>query len=85
VALGHASLLLFTGPEWDRQYPELGQKLQLLLFWMDQASDVFQGNGFDLLQQLLHNPVSFRDRTAGWIHPKRYARLTRTCAQCSGG
>lgn len=28
-ALGHAASLLFTGPQWDQQHPQLRQKVQV--------------------------------------------------------
>ena len=40
------------GAEWDEQYPELQHKFQLLLFWMDQGSLIFRGNGNDLLNHM---------------------------------
>ena len=44
--------LLLSGAEWDKQYPELSHKLQLLLFWMDQGNTIFRGNADDLLKQM---------------------------------
>ena len=39
------SFSLHKGPEWSDQYPKLAHKMQLLLFWMDQESTLFKGNG----------------------------------------
>lgn len=49
--LARCALALFSGPEWEIQYPDSGHKLQLLLFWMDQSSNLFKGNGDSLQHQ----------------------------------
>ncbi|EQC38401.1 hypothetical protein SDRG_04112 [Saprolegnia diclina VS20] len=44
-ALGKAAQLIFSGPEWDGQYPDDNDKVRLLLLWMDENSAVFKNNG----------------------------------------
>ena len=53
MVLAGVSSVIFSGPEWSASYDRPEQKLQLLLFWMDQSSAVFQGNGRDLLECLV--------------------------------
>ncbi len=53
MVLAGISSVIFSGPEWSASYDRPEQKLQLLLFWMDQGSAVFQGNGRDLLECLV--------------------------------
>ena len=40
---------VFSGDKWDKKFPHNKQKFMLLLFWMDQKSEVFLGNGADLM------------------------------------
>ncbi|KDO27329.1 hypothetical protein SPRG_07576 [Saprolegnia parasitica CBS 223.65] len=45
ATLGKAAQLIFSGPEWDDQYPNDNDKVRLLLLWMDENSAVFKNNG----------------------------------------
>jgi hypothetical protein len=49
--LARCAYTLFSGPEWNRQFPHPRHKVQLLFFWMDQASKLFKGNSKELIMQ----------------------------------
>ncbi|KAF0690659.1 Aste57867_17965 [Aphanomyces stellatus] len=60
AALAKAALHVFSGAvraiEWDRQYPHEGQKMRLLLLWMDKNSRLFKANGNKLCRSVAKNP-----------------------------
>ena len=50
VCVAQVAVALFCGPEWDKDYPTMESKLRLLLFWMDENSAMFRGNGDALVR-----------------------------------
>eukprot|EP00937_MAST-01D_sp_MAST-1D-sp2_P002986 g2986.t1 len=48
--LERCALHVFCGAEWDARCPSSGTRLQLLLFYIDQGSKRFRGNGAALLK-----------------------------------
>ncbi|CAK4086190.1 unnamed protein product [Aphanomyces euteiches] len=87
AALGRCALLIFSGPEWDAQYPTEGQKMRLLLLWMDKNSRLFQGNGRKLCksvsspQRLPSTPRGAMDR---WRALSHYPRLDMALREVFG-
>ena len=61
VLLAHK---VFSGDKWDVKFPHNKQKMMLLLFWMDQKSEVFIGNCKDLMLRVDHNKKMEREMSA---------------------
>jgi hypothetical protein len=53
VMLSAASMKIFTGGKWEKRFPRVIDKGRLLLFWMDQESRIFKGNGEALMGKVV--------------------------------
>ncbi|OQR98737.1 hypothetical protein ACHHYP_08145 [Achlya hypogyna] len=65
TALAKTALFIFSGPEWDGQYPDDDHKVRLLLLWMDETSQIFKKNGSRLCQAkrtAASDPESFTEQ-----------------------
>ncbi len=54
----------FSGGKWDKRFPDLGEKARLLLFWIDEGSKVFKGNGPSLMGRVVENQVKDAEEKA---------------------
>ena len=57
IMLSAIAMKVFTGGKWDKKFPRVEDKGRLLLFWMDQGSHIFKGNGSDLMGKVVENSI----------------------------
>ena len=64
VMLSSAAMKVFSGGKWDKKFPTVIDKGRLFLFWMDQKSYIFKGNGDALMGKVIENQIREAEEAA---------------------
>ena len=64
IMLSALASKIFSSAKWNARFPKMVQKARLLLFWMDQQSVLFPGNGAALMNKVVENQIQDAENEA---------------------